>query len=238
MSLKRIKTINTITNSTLLIILFVFGLGLRHGLDLDHIATIDSITRTLRANNQLSKRVGFLFSLGHGLVVIILSVIISNGMIRAQFPTWLEPLGSYISIFFLLVFGLITLYSSLLHKKKLHPPTSIGGFFALTLKRYNAFWITLIGALFAFSFDTFSQVALFSISMSSSNHWYFAALLGLFFMLGMMATDGLNGFMVSLLIQRADKFSFLISRLLGFFIACFSLILGLLSLYTELNKLG
>ncbi|WP_245953998.1 DNA repair protein [Legionella donaldsonii] len=238
MSLKRIKTIDTITNSTLLIIVFVFGLGLRHGLDLDHIATIDSITRTLRANNQLSKRVGFLFSLGHGLVVIILSVIISNGIIRAQFPTWLEPLGSYISIFFLLVFGLITLHNCLVHKTKSHPPISIGGFFALTLKRYNAFWIILTGALFAFSFDTFSQVALFSISMSSSSNWYFAALLGLFFMLGMMATDGLNGFMVSLLIQRADKFSFLISRLLGFFIASFSLILGLLSLYTELNKLS
>ncbi|WP_232220371.1 HoxN/HupN/NixA family nickel/cobalt transporter [Legionella tunisiensis] len=117
LSLKRIKVINTITNSTILIILFVFGLGLRHGLDLDHLATIDSITRATRSNNKLSKRAGFLFSLGHGLVVIILSVIISHGFIRSKFPAWLEPLGSFISIFFLLVFGFITLYNSLLHKK-------------------------------------------------------------------------------------------------------------------------
>lgn len=91
---------NAIIYSPTLLILFVFGLGLRHGLDLDHLATIDSITRTIRTNNRLSKRVGLLFSLGHGLVVITLSVIISNGFIRSQFPTWLEPLGSFISIFF------------------------------------------------------------------------------------------------------------------------------------------
>ncbi|ARG98886.1 hypothetical protein B6N58_08435 [Legionella micdadei] len=224
--------------SPTLLILFVFGLGLRHGLDLDHLATIDSITRTIRTNNRLSKRVGLLFSLGHGLVVITLSVIISNGFIRSQFPTWLEPLGSFISIFFLLVFGFLTLYNILRHENQFHTPSSLRHFFIGKFKRYNAIWIILTGALFAFSFDTFSQVALFSISISSSKHWTFSAILGLIFMLGMMATDGLNGLMVSLLIQRADKLSLYISRLLGFAIACFSLILGLLGLYTELNNLS
>ncbi|KTD30462.1 hypothetical protein [Legionella maceachernii] len=229
---------NTTTYSPSLLIFFVFGLGLRHGLDLDHLATIDSITRNLKAYHQLSKRVGLLFSLGHGLVVITLSVIISNGFIRSQFPTWLEPLGSFISIFFLLVFGLLTLHNLFRDGTKFHLPSSVQHFFISKLKRFNAFWIILTGALFAFSFDTFSQVALFSISISSSNHWTFAAILGLIFMLGMMATDGLNGLMVSLLIQRADKLSFFISQFLGVVIACFSLLLGLLGLYTELNKLS
>lgn len=221
-----------------MIISFVFGLGLRHGLDLDHLATIDTITRTVRANNQLSKRVGFLFSLGHGLVVIILSMIINNGFIRSQFPAWLEPLGSFISIFFLLLFGFLTLHNIVRHGKKFHAPSSIRTFFIRYLKQFNAFWIILTGALFAFSFDTFSQITLFSLSMSSNKPWVFSALLGVVFMLGMMATDGLNGLIVSSLIQRADKVSFFISKALGFFIACFSLILGGLSLSTELSKLG
>lgn len=216
--------------------MFVFGLGLRHGLDLDHLATIDSITRTLKVNNPLSKRVGLLFSFGHGIVVIFLSIIIGNGFIRAQFPDWLDPLGSYISIFFLFVFGLLTLYNTFLSDSISPAPSGMRTFFISKFKSYNAFWIILTGALFAISFDTFSQVALFSLSASSSANWHFATVLGLIFMLGMMATDGLNGLIMSLLIQRADKLSFYISRLLGVSIACFSLLLGIWGLYSEINK--
>lgn len=57
-------------------------LGMRHGFDLDHLATIDAITRTVRYKPSLSRMVGFLFSLGHGLVVIIVSLIIGGGLFQ------------------------------------------------------------------------------------------------------------------------------------------------------------
>ena len=57
-----------------------FLLGIRHGFDLDHLATIDSVTRIVGENRYLSKIVGFLFSLGHGLVVILISLIIGSGL--------------------------------------------------------------------------------------------------------------------------------------------------------------
>ena len=214
----------------------VFALGIRHGFDLDHLATIDSITRTVKENNHLSKLVGILFSLGHGLVVILMSLIIGSGMIHTHAPLWLEAFGNWISIFFLFAFGLLTLWNTLPHSHVL--PTGFKTFFIKKLlgETYNPFVIVLIGALFAFSFDTFSQVALFSISLSVMAGVFFSVLLGVVFMLGMMTSDGLNGLFVSTLIQFADKRSTFISQAIGLLIASFSLILGFMGLLNQLRS--
>jgi hypothetical protein len=57
--------------------------------------------------------------------------------------------------------------------------------------------IAAVGALFALSFDTVSQVALFSLAARSLSGWGFSTLLGALFMLGMMTTDGVNGLWVA-----------------------------------------
>lgn len=207
-----------------------FVLGLRHGLDLDHLAIIDSISRTMKDNTGISKCVGLFFSFGHGMVVIILSLIIGSGLIQTNFPQWLESLGKWISICFLLLFGFITLY------KVLFPGTSQSmelptGLRTYLFKKYSGeqahpLWIMLIGALFALSFDTFTQVALFSISMKVMAGWIISMLLGILFMLGMMTADGLNGFFIASVIQRTDKYSALFSKLFGLSIAAFGLVLA------------
>ena len=78
------------SSSPVWMIFMALTLGLRHGLDLDHLATIDAITRTVRNSQFLSKLVGFLFSLGHGLVVILISLIIGSGLMKTHTPPWLE----------------------------------------------------------------------------------------------------------------------------------------------------
>ena len=83
----------------------VFLLGVRHGFDLDHLATIDSITRTVKSQVRLSKFVGVLFSLGHGVVVILMTLVIASGLVRLTTPAWLDAMGSWISIIFLFIFG-------------------------------------------------------------------------------------------------------------------------------------
>ena len=208
----------------------VFALGVRHGFDLDHLATIDSITRSVKNNPRLSKLVGILFSLGHGLVVILISLIIGGGLVHVNTPLWLEPMGQWVSILFLFVFGLLTLWNVIPHSHVV--PTNIK---TLIIKKWfgetgHPFLIVLIGALFAFSFDTFTQVALFSISVSVMAGTIFSILLGVVFMLGMMTSDGLNGFFVSTMIQCADQRSLLVSRLIGLAIASFSLVLGIVGL--------
>lgn len=213
--------------SSFLLFFMVFALGARHGFDLDHLATIDSMTRAVKQNSRLSRLVGFLFSLGHGLVVILMSLIISSGIFQTRSPLWLETVGHWVSIIFLLLFGLLTLWNVLPHSHTTHTGVRALVFGKLIGETNNPLLIILIGALFAISFDTFTQVALFSISVSVMAGYFFPVILGVVFMLGMMASDGLNGLFVSFLIQRADKRSSLISRGIGFIIACFSLILAL-----------
>jgi nickel/cobalt transporter (NiCoT) family protein len=212
-------------------------LGIRHGFDLDHLATIDAMTRTVRENQFLSKIVGVLFSLGHGIVVILISLIIGSGLMQSHIPEWLDGLGQGISIVFLLFFGAINLYNVFQHTSHQALPGGIKSFLAkkLSAKKCNPVLIMSIGALFALSFDTFSQIALFSISASLLSGWLFSGILGFFFMLGMMVSDGINGLLVSALIRRADGASVVVSRSLGLTISMFSLGIGLMGLFRILS---
>ena len=226
----------TENNSMLWMITMALILGVRHGFDLDHLATIDAITRTVRHNQLLSKLVGFLFSLGHGLVVICISFIIGTGLLQSHIPEWFDGLGTWISIIFLLLFGLINIWNVFYNSSPHTLPVGIQSFLAnkVVTKKYTPPLIMGIGALFALSFDTISQVALFSLSASLLSGWIFSIILGFFFMLGMMIADGINGLLVSTLIQRADKASQMLSKSLGCIISIFSLTIGCISIWKML----
>ena len=218
-------------DSAMLLIFMALILGFRHGFDLDHLSTIDSITRTVRDNRYLSKIIGILFSLGHGLVVTSISIIIGSGIMRSQPPLWLDHFGNWVSIFFLFSLGILTLWNVFQRQTQL-ASTSLKGLLLRKIihQRCNPLFIMFIGALFAFSFDTFSQVALFSISASLFSGWLFSGVLGVIFMLGMMISDGVNGLFISKLIQRADKTSLFTSRVVGIAISIFSLTIATLNL--------
>lgn len=222
-------------DSQLLLITMVFLLGVRHGFDLDHIATIDGITRMVSANRLLAKMIGCLFSLGHGFVIILISLIIGSGFKLTHTPQWLDGVGTGISIIFLLVFGLLNLWNVFQSPSKSPLPTSLKDYLTKKIipKKFNPFFIVLIGAFFALSFDTISQVVLFSLSAKTMSGGLFSGLLGVIFMLGMMISDGLNGLFISSLIQRANNASLLFSRLTGLLIALFSLIIAVISLISK-----
>lgn len=212
-------------------------LGVRHGLDLDHIATIDSITRTT-TNVRMAKYAGVFFSLGHGLVVILLSLIIGSGIANIYIPQWLNGFGNFISVTFLFIFGILTLWSVFHSSETEIIPLSIRGLVSKVIFRkgqQNVIYIVLIGAFFALSFDTFSQVALFSLSAKTLFGGFFAAALGITFMLGMMMSDGVNGYLVAKILQRADNFSIHISQITGLIIAAFSLIICIMNLSKIIN---
>jgi high-affinity nickel-transport protein len=210
------------------LLVMALTLGIKHGFDLDHLSIIDAITRTVRCQ-RTARMSGILFSFGHGIIVMIVSLLAGSGLLLAQVPAWLEQTGSLISLFFLFLFGLLTLFSvftttapaargkSALFKKIIGPDTS-------------PVTIMLIGALFAFSFDTFSQVALFSLSAALISGWAFSGMLGFTFMTGMMLADGLNSIVLATVLVRTDKTTFFISRLSGLLISVFSLTIGSLNL--------
>ena len=86
--------------------------------------------------------------------------------------------------------------------------------------------IALVGALFALSFDTLSQAALFAFSATQYGGWEHALTLGLLFMLGMLVTDGINGLWISRLIRRADQTALVASRVMGLVVSGVSLLVA------------
>lgn len=75
----------------------VFSLGIRHGFDADHLAVIDGLTRfNSRANPKLARYCGALFSLGHGAVVLAISVLVGLFAWQLRLPAWLESFGDWV----------------------------------------------------------------------------------------------------------------------------------------------
>ncbi len=207
----------------------VFALGMRHGFDPDHLATIDGLTRfNAAAQRRISRWCGFLFSLGHG--VIVMAVAIGVGVLAQawQVPLWLEDAGAWISIIFLALLGVLNLSAVLKAApgQVVRPIGLKGRLLGRLQHTSHPALVALAGALFALSFDTMSQAALFSVTAAGLGGWEYSLLMGGTFMVGMMVTDGINGLWISHLIQRSQQMACLASRIMSLAIASLSLLVA------------
>lgn len=216
-------------NDWLALLSVVYALGLKHGMDPDHLATIDGIARGNAGRNpRLARWSGFLFSAGHGAIVILVAIGVSLLARQWQTPAWLDALGAWISITFLYALGLLNLYGVFTtHADQVVAPAGLKNRLLGRLAQVShPALIAAVGALFALSFDTMSQVALFSLTASSMSGWGFSIVIGIAFTLGMMTTDGVNGLWVARLLARADRRALVASRAMGLAIAGLSLLVG------------
>jgi len=208
------------------LVLVVFILGLKHGMDPDHLATIDGLTRfNARSRPRLSRWSGCLFSLGHGFVVTLVAAAVALLAHEWSVPSWLADFGAWISILFLLALGSANLWT--VFRSPYDQVVRAVGLKGRFLKRFSEashpVVIASVGAAFALSFDTLSQAALFSLTATHLAGLVFAIALGLIFMLGMMVTDGVNGLWVARLLKRTDQRARIASRVMGLAIAFLSL---------------
>ena len=204
----------------------VFGLGLRHGLDADHLATIDGLTRfNAESRPALARWCGALFSTGHGAVIILVAITFSTAATQYMIPSWAQDFGTWISISFLAILGLLNL-ALVIRTPATAPvrPTGLRGrLFSRLTRTTRPLSIAAIGALFAISFDALSQAALFSATGARLGGWRGAATLGVLFTVGMLLVDGLNGVWVAILVTRNDRLAHVTSRAIGLFVAVLSL---------------
>lgn len=204
----------------------VFILGMKHGFDADHLATIDGLTRyNARHNPRLARLCGVLFSLGHGAVVVLIALTVSTIAQHWEVPEWMDALGAWISIAFLATLGLINLRAvlSAAPGEVVQPLGLKGRLFSRLQNTTQPLLIAAVGALFAFSFDTMSQAALFAMTSQQFGGWEHALTLALLFVFGMLVTDGINGLWISRLIRRADEVALVASRVMGLAVAGVSL---------------
>jgi high-affinity nickel-transport protein len=83
--------------------------------------------------------------------------------------------------------------------------------------------------LFAFSFDTVSQAALFALAAGRFGGVAQALFVAGLFVLGMLVVDGINGMWISALIRRADRSAVIASRVMALAVAAISLAVGTLT---------
>ena len=215
----------------------VFLLGLKHGLDADHLAAIDGLTRFNAARRPLVSRwSGLLFSLGHGVVVTAVAVVVATMATEWKAPEWLESTGLWISIGFLTLLGVANL-AALARTPRGEVVRPVGlrsRVFARLTRAEHPVVIAAVGAAFALSFDTISQAVLFSVTGSHLAGWLFAAALGLVFTAGMVTTDAINGLWVSRMVRAADRRAAAASRVMSLAIGCVALGIAALAAAREL----
>ena len=197
-----------------------FVLGLRHGVDADHIAAIDNTTRKLLQEGHRPLTVGSWFSLGHSTIVVGLVVLLvaATSAIEHQIATFRaigSVLGTAISGGFLVAIGLLNLLIAVevyrlfrglrtgtLREAELERQLARRGLMA----RYFGRWFRLIerpwqiypvGILFGLGFDTASEIALIglSVTVGVSGTVPLAAVLVLpiLFLCGMVLVDTTDG---------------------------------------------
>lgn len=186
----------TADNFSLSGLVLMFVLGLRHGLDPDHIACIDGLTwRSLNRHHAHAKWIGTLFAIGHGLLVTVIAVIVSRLALHVALPAWAMTMFEWIPTGLLLVLGGLNL-RLLLRRNEAYAPT--GWKMALVprwLRQHSSAWsVIVIGVLFATVFDTATQAAAWGyVASNKSDGAWLALLAGLTFTAGMMVTDTLDG---------------------------------------------
>lgn len=200
--------------------LVAYVLGLRHGVDADHIAAIDNTTRKLMQQGKPRFTVGTWFSLGHSTIVfgLIAAIVFVTRSVIGQIPSlqnWGATAGTLVSGTFLfvigfvnvlIVFGVYRLFKQAkvgeIDEEQLEEYMANRGFlnriFRPLFKFVNDAWqIYPIGVLFGLGFDTASEVALIAISVgvgvSSSVPLWQILVLPLMFTCGMVLTDTCDG---------------------------------------------
>jgi high-affinity nickel-transport protein len=166
--------------------------GLRHAVDADHIAAIDSVTRKMMQQGKRPYGVGAWFSLGHSTIVVLATVAIAAATSAFQQKlSWFHDTGSLIgtavSATFLLAMALVnalilqSVWRSFHRLKKgqggiiEHDRAAQGGvmswLFGTTFRLVNkSRHMYLVGFLFGLGFDTATEIGVLGISAASASN--------------------------------------------------------------------
>lgn len=197
-------------------------LGLRHGLDADHLSAIDGLTRwNLAQERRIARYCGALFSAGHGAVILTAALILAGFVHHWSPPAWLAPLGAAVSATVLIVLSTLNFKSAFSSQAG---PVGIRSRMCGRLLRTTSGWqVALVGGFFALSFDAISLAALFAATASGTLG---AGLLAAVFAAGMIAVDAVNGLWVYGLLQRSDRAGQEAGRLMALSVAGVGVVVG------------
>lgn len=216
------STMGSAAGITLATGLTAYVLGLRHAFDADHIAAIDSATRTFAARKPQPVSIGLLFSLGHSTVVFVLVLLLVLGLRVVVGPLGDDDsmlhlitgtIGPLVSGCFLILIAWINavgLRHSVRDARTNVMPTPQGaltprgplyGFLRSTVEAVGRPWhMYPVGLLFGLGFDTATEIGLLSLAGGAAlatSSWYAVLCLPVLFAAGMTALDSADGVLMA-----------------------------------------
>ena len=177
-------------------------LGVRHALDVDHIAAIDNLVR-MRNADKSARWLGSLFSIGHMLAVCAEMVALVYVVKSLEAESSLQVVGGIVGAAALAAIGGVNLYSVRRYGRS--------GFGMLAQRIANRTEFAgmvgsplLIGFVFGLGFDTASQISALTVSAvaSATQGVQVALVLTAFFAAGMIPTDTLDSFVLREVFSR------------------------------------
>lgn len=184
----------------------VLLLGLRHGLDPDHIALIDNLTfRASEERPQWAPWVGTLFAIGHSISVAVVAIGVAIFVPRFDWPTWASAAGDIAVVGLLVLVGTLNLLA--LRNEGTYAPVGWRhGLIPHALRgSSHPASVVLVGVAFGLVFDTATQAAAWGLAASATGGVAGAATVAVVFALGMILTDTADSQIVARLLRdRAD----------------------------------
>ena len=191
----------------------MFVLGLRHGLDPDHVAVIDNIVfRAVDDRPRLAQWTGTLFALGHSLSFTVVAVFVSLAAEAVSIPEWIGPVVDGAVIALLLLVGVLNL-SALLRRADYTPVGWRAGLVPLKLRNStHPLAILGIGVIFGLVFDTATQAAAWGAVAATKGGAPAALLIAAAFAAGMLIADTLDSQIVGRLLRTSGRTDAVVRR--------------------------
>lgn len=223
-------------------------LGLRHGIDWDHIAAITDIT-TSTSSKRESFILGTVYVLGHALVVVALGLLAVN--LGIQLPEWVDALMEPFVGITLLILGIYLAFSIFRHGKNVRLQSRWMMIFRFASKvydyiehkithahshshfqypdRFGVKTSLVVGMVHGIGAETPTQLLLF-VAATGAGGKIFGSILVVTFVLGLVISNSIITLVSILGIAQAKQGSVL-SLFLAGVTSVFSIILGSLFLF-------
>jgi high-affinity nickel-transport protein len=184
----------------------MIGLGVRHALDPDHVATVDGIAfGLLDKAPRLAPWVGALFALGHGLVITAIAMAVSAAAMQVALPAQLMGLVEWSPTVLLVLVGVLNIRALRSQAEAYAPVGWKSGFLPKRMRQgASPFTIFLVGMAFALALDTAVQAAAWGAAATAQGGVVAAGAVGLAFTLGMVVAAGAYGALICRVLQAAE----------------------------------
>jgi len=229
-------------------------LGLRHGIDWDHIAAITDIT-TSSPNKKESLYLGAMYAIGHGLVIIVLGL--SAVTLGARLPPWVDTVMQPFIGVTLILLGLYLAFSIFRHGKNVRLRSRWMLLFAAAARLYDAIeqkvthkhthhhfqypnnfglkTAFIVGVVHGIGAETPTQILLFIAAANAGGIWL-GSFLVITFVLGLVISNTIISVFSIFGIAKAKEDANIYLFLAGV-TAIFSLVVGSIFLFGKATML-